>query len=186
MHQQDYNLLSDVELLVLLKESDHAAYTEIYGRYDHLLFDHAYKKLRQEEQAKDIVQDVFVTLWTKRECLPVINNLPAYLMTMVKNSIFGFFEHGKVETRYIKSLTDYVNTGNLAHTDYLTREREWNDYIESAIQALPKKMRTVFELSRKSNLTHKEIARNLSLSERTVNAQILNALLRLKTRLGSL
>ena len=67
----NYKSLPDNELIQLLKESDHSAYNEIYHRYFQLIFTHAYKKLRDEEQAKDIVQDVFATLWFKRE-----ENLP--------------------------------------------------------------------------------------------------------------
>jgi len=180
-----YNNLSDIQLTELLKASDRIAFTEIYNRYHKLVLIEAYKKLRNLDQAKDIVQDLFTTLWLKRENVPIVSNLAGYLITAVKNSILNFFEHQHVQSKYIASLADYVNTGNIAHTDYLVREKEWEKYICAAIESLPIKMKAVFNLSRKSNLTHKEIARKLSLSERTVNAQILNAILRLKAKFGS-
>jgi DNA-directed RNA polymerase specialized sigma24 family protein len=70
-----YYPLSDNELIQLLKESDHRAYTEIYNRYFYLLYVHACKKLRDEEQAKDVVQDVFATLWVRRESDFQMSNL---------------------------------------------------------------------------------------------------------------
>jgi DNA-directed RNA polymerase specialized sigma24 family protein len=57
--------LNDNELIVLLKDNSHAAYAELYQRYYRLLFVHAYKRLKDEEQAKDIVQEFFVSLWDK-------------------------------------------------------------------------------------------------------------------------
>ena len=62
-----YSSLPDQELLHLLQEGEQAAYTEIYHRYFHLLYRHAYKKLRDEEQAKDIIHDLFAALWAKRD-----------------------------------------------------------------------------------------------------------------------
>ena len=182
---QDHKSYSDLQLTELLKASDHSAFTEIHNRYYPLAFLEAYKKLRDEDQAKDIVQELFTNLWIRRENLPLIKNLAGYLIASVKNAIFTYFEHQQVESKYITSLTDFVNTGNIAHTDYLVREREWEKHIEAAIQSLPKKMRVIFELSRKSHLTHKQIAEKLTLSERTVNAQMLNALTRLRSKLGS-
>jgi len=64
-----YQTLSDAQLTELLRESNHAAYTEIYRRYFHLMFVHAYKKVRDEEQAKDIIQDLFTNLWFKRDVI---------------------------------------------------------------------------------------------------------------------
>ena len=183
---QNYSTYSDSQLTELLNASDHAAFTEIHNRYYPLVLVEAFKKLRDLEQAKDIVQELFTNLWIRRERVTMVNNLAGYLITSVKNAIFSYFENQHVQSKYIASLTDFVNTGSIAHTDYLLREKEWEKHIEAAIHSLPKKMREIFELSRKSHLTHKEIAEKLTLSERTVNAQMLNALARLRSKLGSL
>jgi RNA polymerase sigma-70 factor (family 1) len=178
-----YRNFPDSKLLYLLKSADHLAFDEIHERYYNLVFKEAYGKLREVEQAQDIVQELFMDLWLRREILPAINNLAGYLTQSVKYSIFSFFEHQAVESRYISSLTEFVNTGNIAHTDYLVREKEYKKQIDSAIQSLPGKMREIFELNCNSNLSNKEIAIKLSLSEKTVSAQIINAIARLKTKL---
>ncbi|MCR8561977.1 RNA polymerase sigma-70 factor [Mucilaginibacter sp. BJC16-A38] len=180
----DYNTLSDSELLQLLKESDHAAYTEIYQRYFHLLFVHAYKKLRDENQAKDIVQDIFASLWFKRESGIQGSNLGGYLYTAVRNRIFDLFAHDQVKSKYLDSLNEYMQTHSAIPTDYLVRENDLKKYIEKEIQALPPNMKLIFELSRKDNLTHKEIAEKLNTSENNVSKQLNNALRVLKTKLG--
>lgn len=181
-----YPSLSDTDLLQLLQESDHSAYTEIYHRYFYFIYTHAYKKLRDEEQAKDIVHDVFATLWFKRNFNLPTSNLVGYLFTAVRNKIFDLFAHQQVEAKYADSLKDYLSTHSSVPTDHLVRENQLKAYIEKEIQALPPKMRLIFEMSRKQQLSHKEIAEQLNVSENNVSKQVNNALRVLKTKLGML
>ncbi|HZW71460.1 MAG TPA: RNA polymerase sigma-70 factor [Hanamia sp.] len=180
----DYKTLSDNELFSLLKESNHAAYNEIYRRYFHILYVHAYKKLRDEDQAKDVIQDLFGTVWFKREHEIQTNNLAAYLFTAIRNKIFDIFAHQQVEAKYVNSLKGYLSTHMSVPTDHLVRENDLKVYIEKEIQALPPKMKLIFQLSRKENLSHKEIAERLKVSENNVSKQVNNALRVLKTKLG--
>lgn len=182
----DVKELSDQKLLELLKLSSHAAFTEIYDRYFELLYVHAHKKLRDEYQAQDIVQELFADLWSRRDALGVAKDLPAYLITAIKHRIFDFFEHQKVVSKYIVSIKEYINTGSIAHTDYLTRERQLKSYIEIEIQALPAKMRQIFELSRKEHLTNRKIAEKLNTTESNVSQHLSNAIKALRTKLGSI
>jgi RNA polymerase sigma-70 factor (family 1) len=184
MLQMEYRTLSDGQLLYLFEKGDQVAYTEIYNRYFYLLYCHAYKKLRDEEQAKDIVQDLFATLWAKRNVKLSTGNLGGYLYTAVRNRIFDFFAHQKVESTYIQSLMNYISTVKSVATDSLVREKEFRACIEKEIQALPPKMRLIFELSRIENLSHQEIAAKLNISENNVSKQVNNALRVLRTKLG--
>jgi RNA polymerase sigma-70 factor (family 1) len=181
-----YSNNSDNELLQLLKESDHSAYTEIYKRYFYLLYVHAYKKLMDEEQAKDIVQDLFANLWFKREFDLPNANLAGYLFTSVRNKIFDLFAHQKVEAKYIQSLSDFMQSRQSISTDYRVRENELKVYIEKQIEALPPKMKLIFEMSRKDNLTHTEIAERLKTNTNNVSKQLNTALKVLKTKLGTI
>ncbi|WDF78961.1 RNA polymerase sigma-70 factor [Mucilaginibacter sp. KACC 22773] len=179
-----YSGLSDNELINLIKESDHSAYNEIYHRYFYLIYTHAYKKLRDEEQAKDIVQDIFATIWFKRESDLPKANLAGYLFTAVRNRIFDLFAHEHVKTKHIDSLKDYLNGNAGAPTDHRVRENDMKAHIEKEIRALPLKMRQIFEMSRKANLSYKEIAERLNVSENNVSKQVNNALRVLKTKLN--
>jgi RNA polymerase sigma-70 factor (family 1) len=183
MHE--YKNSSDNELINLLKGSDHSAYNEIYHRYFYLTYIHAYKKLRDEEQAKDIVQDVFATLWFKRDFNLPKSNLAGYLFTAVRNKIFDLFAHEQVKTKHFDSLKDYLGRNASTPTDHRVRENELKAYIEKEIQALPAKMKRIFEMSRKENLSHKEIASKLGTSENNVTTQITTALRILRTKLGT-
>lgn len=182
----EYKKISDDELVSLLKGSDHAAFNEVYQRYFYLIFTHAYKKLRDQEQAKDIVQDVFASLWFKRDINLPTSNLAGYLYTAVRNKIFDLFAHQQVQSKYIDSLNDYLIAHTSVPTDHLIRENQLKAYIEKEIQALTPKMRMIFEMSRKENLSHKEIAEKLNTTESNVSKQLNNALRVLKAKLGPL
>ncbi|MFI5161942.1 MAG: RNA polymerase sigma-70 factor [Sphingobacteriales bacterium] len=166
-----------------MKEDNHAAFNEIYRRYFHLMYVHAFKKLRDEELAKDVIQDLFTNLWHRRNSYSVDDNIAGYLYTSVRNKIFDLFAHQKVESTYIQSLKDYFDKVKSVPTDYLVREKQLQAYIDKEIQALPPKMRRIFEMSRKEHLTHSEIARNLGTSENNVSTQITSALRILRKRL---
>jgi RNA polymerase sigma-70 factor (family 1) len=176
-----YAKLSDAELNFLLKNGDRSAYTEIFNRYNKFLYSHAYNKLRDSEDAMDIVQEVFIKLWEKPPQLDDLN-LPAYLVTMVRNRILNLISHQKIVNDYTLSLKDYMN--NINETDHLIREKQLSEIIEEEIASLPTKMRQVFELSRKEHLSNKEIAHKLGLSEHTVADQIKKSLKTLRIKLG--
>lgn len=181
----NYTSLSDPELIDLLKAGDKLAYTHIYDRYNWLLHTHAYKKLNDREEAKDVVQGVFMTLWAKRESIELTSNLAGYLYTAIRNQILNLIAHKQVQSKYIDSIADFAEVGTV-QADFQVRERELQSIIEREIALLPPKMREIFLMSRKANLTHREIALDLNLSEHTVRTQIRNALRILRVRLGIL
>lgn len=178
-----YSLLSDLELTALLKEGDAAAYTVVYNRYFNELYIHAYARLRDKEEAQDVVHELFATLWNKRAELMFKSSLPAYLYTAVRNRILDVIAHQQVESRYVTSLQHFIEEGYCI-TDYQVRERQLVALIEKGISELPPKMRAIFELSRKHAMSHKEIAEQLNLSEQTVRTQVKNALRILRLKLG--
>ncbi|HWW39878.1 RNA polymerase sigma-70 factor [Pedobacter sp.] len=178
-----YSKFSDAALADLLKSGDRVAFTEIYNRYKGLLYIHAFKILKDREEAKDVVQQFFSVLWTKHEELTFKVNLSQYMYTSIRNLIFRYISRKKIESTYITSIQIFFDEG-VCETDHLIREHELRFIIEREIANLPPKMREIFEMSRKVNLSHKEIADQLSISEQTVSKQITNALKILRTKLG--
>lgn len=180
-----YDSPSDSELIQLLKSDDGIAYTMIYNKYFDTLYIHAYQKLRNKEEAQDLVHELFAHLWNKRSSLAIESNLTAYLYTAVRNRVLDFISHQQVESKYISSLQHYIDQGHCV-TDHRVREKQLTTLIDNGILALPEKMRAVFELSRKEKMSHKEIATQLNLSEQTVKKQINNALKILRVKLGTM
>ncbi|HWZ03013.1 RNA polymerase sigma-70 factor (ECF subfamily) [Mucilaginibacter frigoritolerans] len=175
--------LPDHELIDLLKSGEHAAFIEIYERYWTVLYLHARKILRNEAEAEDVVQEIFSSLWLKKEDIVLKSSLSSYLYSAIRYRIFNQIEHKKVISDYLKSLQQFIKEGEFV-TEELYREKELAELIEKEIQALPSKMRQIFELSRKQYLSYKEIAEELEISEHTVKSQVSNALRILKLKLG--
>lgn len=179
----NYSTCFDEELVFLLKEGDDAAFGEIYLRYDKLLLIYAYKKLRNREEAKDLVQDVFTWLWNNRNDFSLNTSLSGYLYKSVLNRIFDLVKHKGIIRKYVDSGQHSIEISN-ADTDYLIREKDIALLIEKEISGMPPKMREIYNLKKKYFLSTKEIAAELSLSEHTVSTQMKRALKHLKVKLG--
>ena len=184
MGKRQPNTLSDQELLSLLRGGDHAAFTEIYHRYWALLYRNAIKMLHDDDEATDVVQEIFTGLWEKAPELLEYNSLSSYLYACVRNKIINQINRSKLKVNYLNSLQSFLDSGEYI-TDNMVRERELTEVIEKEIALLPAKMRMVFELSRKGNLSYKEIAREIEISEETVKKQVHNAIKILRSKLGS-
>lgn len=178
-----YNALSDEVLTSLLKEGDKHAFTEIYTRYFRLLYIHAFKRLKDEDEARDVVHDLFEFVWLKREQIEITTKFSSYLYTAVRNRIFTLGLRSDRKTVYLDSLKDFISKGEFL-TDLRIRERELSAIIEKEINALPPQMKKVFEMSRKEGMSHKDIAEALGTSEHTVRTQVKKSLRILRTKLG--
>ena len=177
----NYKDLADGDLLDLLTSGDPLAYKQIYQRYWAILYRHARRMISDEEEAKDLIQDLFSNLWQKAEELNIQGSLSSYLYGTVRYKVFDLIDKRKVREQHISSLQQFMEEAEFT-TDTTVRENELKRLMEREISKLPTKMREVFELSRKSQLNYKEISRQMDISDQTVKKQIYNAvkILRLK------
>ncbi|MHA4895887.1 RNA polymerase sigma factor [Pedobacter sp. PWIIR3] len=173
--------VSDNELFSAFKNGDHSAFKSIYERYWQLLYVSACKVIKDEDEAKDIVQEVFISFLNKRAELQLHTGLSNYLYTAVRYKVFDLISRQKVRTDYAESLNNFI-TDHSVTTDRALLEKEIAREIEKEIKNLPEKMREVFELSRTSDLSHKQIADVLNISDKTVKKQISNAIKLLKPK----
>lgn len=179
----DYSTYKDRELVDLLSQGNEAAFTEIYERYKTVLFLHVRRMLDEDDQARDVIQELFVSLWVKRAELVVKTSLKSYLYTAVKNKVLNILMHNKHHDLYMQSMLDVYKEGKYS-TDEVVREKELAGIIEQEINRLPARMREVFVLSRKEHLSYSEIASKMSISEETVKKQISYALKILRIRIN--
>lgn len=180
-----YCKTTDNELIRLLREGDVNAFGEIHRRYYPVLYGHAYRRLPEREEIKDILQEIFTYLWNNRLTLTFESGINAYLYTCVRNRIINLYKHHKIKDVYLHSLECYVQNPDM-NADERIRTKELVALLEQEIEALPPKMSLVFRMSRQEQLSHKEIADKLNISVFTVRKQINNSLKILRIKLGAL
>ena len=167
--------LSDEELLLLVKQEDKIAFSEIFKRYWPQLLDRAYRRLDSIELAEEMVQDIFVSIYHKRGEIEITSSLAGYLNSALKYKILNHIRGEIVRNNYRKM----VESSEVCYSPDVTEkmdEKELRQEIDECLDLLPAKCRQVFVLSREDNLSHKQIACMLGISVSTVEKHIVKAL----------
>ncbi len=163
------------DLLHRFKTGDRSAFEHIYVEYAPKVYRFACRYLSDKGIAEEIVQDAFVRLWEARSFIDPDHNFDNYLFTITRNIIFNRHRKNVNELYYRTFLL-----ASLEHEYYFTEDEivsyDLAEYIDRVVDRLPAQQKTVFNLSRKQMLTHKEIAAQLGISEKTVEAHIYQAL----------
>jgi RNA polymerase sigma-70 factor (family 1) len=177
---------TDEQLVASLANGDAAAFTEIYERYWSRLLAYAMGVIRQQSDAEDIVQELFVSIWRRRRELHVERALSTYLYNSIRYLAIRHIEKNSTYSDYLQRLGFWIAGMGAPDVEADLHGRELQRQIDQLIQELPEKMREVFVLSRRQHLSYKEIAERLSISEETVRKQVYKSLQILRTRLGPL
>lgn len=172
-------------LIQSLKNGSYKAFDRIYQMYAKRLFAYSLQFTKSQEESEEIVQDVFVRLWTNRSKIRQEETLRSLLFIMTKHYLINAF-HTKVNQ---PEYEEYVHYRNEFSVDDTSRHLEYEEFLvkfHAILKALPETQQKVITLSKMKQLTNKEIAEKLSLSEQTVKNQLSLGLKILKERLGSL
>ena len=169
----------DVELLNRIKKKDEKAFKLIFDKYYVPLCRYVHMSLNNETDSEEIVQDLFVYLWDKKEQIEIQLTLKAYLFQAVRNRIANYYRDNQRMVFYDQLPFDIAEENNE------TELTELQKLIEEAILSLPEKCGEIFRLSREKHLSNQDIARLKSLSVRTVDAQICKALSKIREYLGN-
>lgn len=164
----------DSELLSKLRSHDRVAFELLYRRYWQNLYDFAFLKTHDTNTAEEIVQDLFVTIWEKRESLQ-IKNLRNYLFTAVRNRVIDHYKE--------KVFAELDNIEPPEAPEYSFFLEELEATMQNSIAQLPDKTQRIFLLSRFEGKTVRQISADLNLPERTVEYHITQALRMLKVLL---
>lgn len=166
--------LNDMELAELLRQGSVAAFDEMYRRYWDKLFNSAHKRLANFELCEEVVQDIFVKLWEKRETLSINTGLSNYLHSAVKYSVIDYYRKRLTQDAFINVQLSSARTDNSTEDNIILNDLK--RYLETLIGQLPDKCRSVYQLSRAEHKTNKEIAVILNISEKTVEGHLTKAL----------
>lgn len=167
----------------LLKAADEQfAFRILYDRYWEPLYIKALRKLHSEEDAQDVVQGIFISLWRNRQQIKVDDSLAPYLFTALKYAIIKVVyrkaQKGQLLPLSILDLEKYT-TENSSAFEY----KELKASIDTEVARLPDRMREIYRLSRVQHMRNAEIAEMLNISEQTVKNTLSVTLKRLKSKL---
>ena len=164
------------QLALRIKLGDEQAFELLFRKYYVRLCGFANKFLNDPEEAREIVQEVFMKIWEGREDIDPEDSLQSYLFKIAQNNSLNRLRKLKVESRYVE-ISKLVYIDNSVYSSYESIfTRELSDNITRAINTIPPKCKRVFELSRVDGLKYSEIARELHISVKTVEAQMSKAL----------
>ncbi len=161
--------------LQALKKGNKSLFEDLYREYYVPLCYFCIKYVDSLEDAEEIVQDVFLRLWEKREEIEINTSLKSYLHKSVANSALNFIKKQKLSNKFKK---DKELDSGVSFDDGLKNmeDEELQKVLKAAILELPEKRREIFELSRFEDMKYNKIAEHLSISVKTVENQMSQAL----------
>ncbi|MBN2817759.1 MAG: RNA polymerase sigma-70 factor [Bacteroidales bacterium] len=176
---------SNTELLILLQRDDKVAFYHIYERYSKRLYGFAYRFVKQESDAEELVQEVFLRIWETRHKIDAYSSFESLLFAIAYNATMSLFRKRLSEKKYvehIQSLQQFKKAPDLIEE---VQFNELNEKVQSLINKLTPRQQEIYQLSRESGLSHQEIAQKLNISPGTVKKHISNILSYLKANLDS-
>ncbi|MDR6783259.1 RNA polymerase sigma-70 factor (family 1) [Pedobacter africanus] len=180
-----YTEYTDQELSSLLQQGDHAAFTEIYNRYWRKIFVVAHKRLGDQEEAEGIVQDLFLNLWRKRESFQLTTGFQNYFAIALKFEILDVMRKWANVSKYENELSFTYTEADESMLRAADLE-ELRQKIQLTISALPEKCQLVFRLKHEQGYSQKQIAEEMNISEKTVEAHLAKAKKQLRGKMGGL
>jgi len=165
----------EFQLLTLLQDGDENAFHILYNKYAKQLFYFINRSVKESDDSNDLLQAVFIKIWETRSCIDPEGSFSGYLYTIAKNMICNYYKKKIVVQAYRAFVTDeHTEEDNSVFSSLVYKEL--SEKINSEINKLPKKRRQIFVMSRRLNMSYKEIAAQLDISENTVDTQIRKAL----------
>jgi RNA polymerase sigma-70 factor, ECF subfamily len=172
----------DREILLIAQTDKRQAFELAFNRFWEPLYVHAYRKVQSQDNAKDLVQEVFAALWKDLDKLAGKEHLQPYLFAVLRNKILGLFEKDEVRLRHAVLLAskDEASEPSSLH---LLLHQELHAIIDEEVEKMPPRMKEIYLLNKHRSFSIKAIADKLLLSEQTVKNQLQHASQRLKSRL---
>lgn len=163
------------ELLNRISQGDESAFVVFFDLYKNRFFALAFKMTRSREVAEELVQEIFLGIWQKKELLPEIENPSTYFFTSLYRKVFTYYRKQARERKLLEratfDTTEFENT-----TDLTVLSRDQERMINEAIAHLPPQQRLVFRLSKQEGLSRQEVADRLKISPNTVKNHLAYAI----------
>ncbi len=164
-------MLNDIGIIKRIREGDIQAFEAVFKQYYAPLCLYAASLAGRPDVGEEIVQELFYVCWREKEHLNVLHSLKSYLYAAARNGAFHYLEHQAVRKRYqdtVASATAPVESSPQDQLEYM----ELYTVIDRTLLHLPERRRLIFNMHRFNGMTYAEIAHALSLSVKTVEAEM--------------
>ncbi|MCF6241062.1 MAG: RNA polymerase sigma-70 factor [Bacteroidales bacterium] len=168
-----------------IKQGNIKAFEQLFRDLYAPLCAYANKYVDDKDKSEELVQNTFYNLWKNRKSLNIKSSLKSYLYKSVQNACLLQIQHEKVKEKYRTHILNTEKTGEERAPDKLLEIKELNKNIQETMEKLPERCREIFYLNRYEGLKYREIAEKLSISQKTVEANISKALKLLRKNLSN-
>ncbi len=165
-------MLDDLFVWTKIKEGDIKTFEQVFKLYYSSLCFYASGITGSRDAAEEIVQNLFYTLWKERDSLQIIRSVKSYLYGAVRNQALQYGEYNNVRERYRQSVLNAKGTLTDPNPEEQLENKELEDLINRTLRKLPERRRQIFRMHRLEGLKYKEIADKLSLSVKTIEAEM--------------
>lgn len=161
--------ITEISIQSKVIDSDVGAFEVVFKKYYNPLCIYVNSILHDSDQSEEIVQDFFYNYWKNRKQIGIRLSLKSYLYQSVRNSALQYLRHKKIEHKHADYVLKSVDIGFNAD---LVENKEFEQVITDAFENLPERSKQIFSLSRYDGLKYKDIASSLSISVKTVEAEM--------------
>jgi len=175
-------MIDEAKLITALQKGDIFAFNQLYKKYSQKVYNFTHKHIEQEADIEDLIQEVFITIWNRREDINEQQSFNGYLFTITLNSIRKYYRK-KIKNRQLAE-NWLITAGKVSDITLDTVEyRNISEIAQKIIDKLPPKRKEVFILSREKGLRNDEIADMMKISKKTVENHLNLALKELRSQL---
>lgn len=172
----------EASLLLLISEDDELAFRVIFDHYRHKIYSLAFHLTRSRFLSVEIVQEVFIKMWTARKSLPFVQCFRSWLKTVTRNTIKNHLRSLARERHALQEMQS-IRQATATSPEHAVTDRHYQQALLHAIENLPPQQKKVYQLSRQAGLKNDEIALQMGLSVYTVKEYLSKALQTLRTKL---
>lgn len=170
----DTSQYDEKELLPELHKGNADAFEKIYHLYSPRLYCHLLKMVKSEDEAREILQDVFLKVWSSRQLIDIEKSFRSYLFKIAENKVYDFFRRAARNKKRQERL-QAVATLEYVHIEEKILSKENAAILLQAIEALPPQRRQVFGLCKLEGKSYKEVSELLGISVSTISDHIVKA-----------
>lgn len=162
-----------------------SAFDAIYERYCKRLYGFVFRYIKQEVDAEEIVQEVFIKIWESRKIIDSYSSFESFIFTIAYNSTISLLRKRVTEKKYLEQIKYRQQINNSEDIINEIHYNEMNERVKSLLNQLTPRQKEIFILSREEGLSHEEIAKKLNISSNTVKNHLVSALAYIKSHIDS-